>query len=106
MLHGVQDAARKQNIANFSGNVESNYAKSLDLYNQAPNDLEKARIKSDTFGMIQGGVAAGFLAPAKAEQLKANFDKTVQLNSINGAIMADPGAAVATLEKPGGFGLG
>ena len=103
--HAVQADARKQSIANFAGNLEANYAKSLDLYEQAQNDLERARIKADTFGMLQGGVAAGYLAPAKAEELKQKFDSTVQLNAINAAILQDPASAIATLEKPGGFGL-
>jgi len=100
MLHGLNVEAKKRQIADFAGNVEANYANSINLYGQAANDLERARIKADTFGMLAGGVAAGYLLPAKAQQFRDKFDTAVRLNGINQEILANPAAAYDRLGNP------
>jgi hypothetical protein len=105
MLHGVTVEARKQQIANFAGNVEENYGKGIELYNRAETDIERAKIQADAFSLLQGGVAAGFLAPAKAQQLREGFVTAVALGAIDKAKLTDPAGTLARLKEPGAFGL-
>jgi hypothetical protein len=105
MMHGLTVEARKQQIANFAGDVETNFSKSVELYNQAGNDIERAKVQADAFSLLQGGVSAGFLAPAKAQQLREGFTYAVAMGAIDKAKLTDPAGTLAKVKEPGAFGL-
>jgi hypothetical protein len=99
-LRTVQRAADKQNVSIYLADVEPNLQKDADLYVQADNDLEQARIKGQAFGRLDLGVATRVLYPAKAQQLKQNWENYVTLAQANQDILSDPIGASERLGKP------
>ena len=105
MLQKVSAESRKQQAANFAGNLEENYGRAIDLYVQAGSDVERAKIQGEAFALLNGGVTAGLLAPAKAQQLRAGFETAAALGIINKAKLTDPAGTLAKIKEPGAFGL-
>lgn len=104
-LQQVDAEAQKQRILNFAGNVEANWNKSIELYGQTDDPIEKARIKGDAFGMVDGGVGSLLVHPAQAEKMKQGWDKAVSLGQLNKDMLADAPGTLAALRQPGAYGL-
>ena len=101
LYHGMLNQARQEKISQFAGNIESQYANSLELYNKAGSDLERAQIKGNLFGLINGGVKSGIILPAKAQRFMQGFDTQVGLNNAQADARTDPFAFKTNIEQYG-----
>lgn len=100
-LKSVQAAADQQNASIYLADVEPNLKKDAELYVQASgDDFEQIRIKGQAFGRLDAGVAARVIYPAKAQQLKQNWESYVTQAQGNQDVLQDPMGAFERLGDP------
>jgi hypothetical protein len=104
-LQQVGAEAQKQRIINAAGKVEEFIKNSIELYLQEPDDVKKASIKGDAFGVLNGQVASGLLHPAQAEKLKHGWDKAVSLGQLNADLRQNAPAVAAAIKQAGAYGM-